>query len=84
MAYERIAGPLGDARLDYLFANLAAVVANVNRSKRQRPYRPEQFIPKWDPEAPPERRPQMSGDEMLRAVKGINASMQGKRDRKDR
>jgi hypothetical protein len=81
-AYERVAGPLGDARLDALFAQLLSLTANVNRPKRQRPYRPEQFMPKWDPEAPPERRPEMSGEDILRAVKGMQRSM-SRRGRND-
>lgn len=77
-AYERVAGPLGPGRTDYLFGMLASVVANVNRPKRQRPYRAEQFVPKWDVDAPPERRPEMDGHAMLAAVRKINRTMRGK------
>jgi hypothetical protein len=57
---------------------LMAVIANVNRGKGVRPYKQEQFMPRWDPEAPPERKPEMSGQEMLRAVKSINNRMGGR------
>lgn len=55
-----------------------AVLANVNRRKGAKPYTADQFIPRWDREAPPERKPEMSGDEMLRAVKSINKRLGGK------
>lgn len=29
---------------------LASVIANCNRSEKQAPYSPEQFMPKWDAE----------------------------------
>lgn len=54
---------------------LASVIANVNRSKKQRPYQAEQFLPTW------ERRQvktgPMSGEDMLRAVKRIHKAMGG-------
>ena len=56
---------------------LASVIANVNRTKSQRPYRAEQFIPKWDRDAPPERTPEMDGRDMLRAVKRAHKAMGG-------
>jgi len=71
-AYEQVAGPLGDARVDVLFAQLMSVIANVNRGKSQRPYRAEQFMPKWDPGAPEQKRPGMDGEQMLRAVKRMH------------
>jgi hypothetical protein len=74
-AYERISGPLGPERTDQLFAQLTAVIANVNRPKSRKPYRVEEFIPKWDPEAPPERKPEQSPEEMLRAVKSMHRRM---------
>lgn len=76
-AYERATGPIGEERLDRLFGMLASVIANVNRTKQQRPFRAEQFIPKWDRDAPPERAPEMSGDEVLRAVRRAHKAMGG-------
>lgn len=76
-AYERVAGPIGDDRFDRLFAMLASVIANVNRTKKQRPYRAEQFMPKWDPKAPVERKPEMSDEDMLRAVKRAHKALGG-------
>lgn len=78
-AYERVAGPLGAERIDILFARLMSVIANANRSKSQRPYSAEQFMPKWDPEALPDRRPEMDGEQMLRAVKRMHRGMAGRR-----
>lgn len=76
-AYEQVSGPIGPERLDKLFGMLASVVANAQRSKRGRPYKPEQFIPKWDPKAAADRRPEMTGEEMLRAVRRANKAMGG-------
>ena len=47
-AYERVAGPLGPERLDYLFAQLCAVVVNVQRPKGSAARRPKDFLLKWD------------------------------------
>lgn len=49
-AYERITGPLGPARDDLHAGIIAATIANSNRGKGQAPYKPSQFIPKWDPQ----------------------------------
>ena len=76
-AYEGVAGPLGSARVDQLFARLMATVANVNRSSKQKPYSVEQFMPNWDPGAPRAPRPQQSPEDQLRAVKSINRRMGG-------
>jgi hypothetical protein len=77
-AYETVAGPIGQERLDYLFALLQVTIANVNRSKKSRPYKIDQFMPKWDPKPLPERRPEMSPEDMLRAAKRINRAMGGR------
>jgi hypothetical protein len=63
--------------MDYLFAMLATVIANANRAKRTRPYKADQFMPKWDAKAPAERKQEMSGEDMLRAVKRLNRTMGG-------
>lgn len=54
---------------------LQATIANVNRSKRQKAYEPEGFMPKWGVAKPaPEA---MSGYDMLEAVKKLNKRMGG-------
>jgi hypothetical protein len=63
--------------MDQLFGMLASVIANSNRTKRSKPYKADQFIPKWDVNARPEQRPEMSPDEMLRAVKRAHKMMGG-------
>jgi hypothetical protein len=53
---------------------LQATIANVNRGKSQRPYKHDEFMPKWGrakPAGP------MSPEDMLRAVKRINKTMGG-------
>jgi hypothetical protein len=75
-AYERLAGPVGDERLDHLFAMLQATIANVNRGKNQKAYESSGFMPKWGL-AKLDTGP-MTGEEMLQAVKKINKRMGGK------
>jgi hypothetical protein len=53
---------------------LQATIANVNRSKRARPFKAEQFVPEWGVAT---KSGPMSGDDMLAAVKRINAGMGG-------
>jgi hypothetical protein len=69
-----VTGPLGPERLDYLFAMLQALTANVNRSKGQRPFKLDEFMPKWGRarQAGP-----MTPEDMLRAVKRANKAMGG-------
>lgn len=47
-AYEHIAGPLGPARGDLHAGIVASTIANVNRAKRGRVFRPADFIPRFD------------------------------------
>ena len=81
MAYEKISGPLGGARMDLLNSILTAVVANTGRGKKGRMARPKDFLPDWD------RNRRMDWREMLATVKQINRRMGGtdhtrkKRDR---
>jgi len=56
---------------------LQATIANVNRSKRERPYKAEQFAPKWERRQPVDGNGEMSGEDMLRAVKRIHKAMGG-------
>lgn len=70
-------GPIGQERDDILIATLCSVIANGNRSKRQKPFQPKQFMPKWDANALPEQRVAMTGEEMLRAVRRANKALGG-------
>lgn len=56
---------------------LCSVIANSNRGKSSRPFTPAQFVPKWDPKALPERQPEMTGEDMLRAVKRAHKALGG-------
>lgn len=56
---------------------LQATIANVNRDKKVRPYKAEQFIPKWERRQQVEGNGEMSPEEMLRAVKRIHKAMGG-------
>jgi primosomal protein N'' len=81
-AYETVAGPIGPARIDVLFARLMAQTANINRKKNSKALTAEDFMPRWDPQyerVTRERRPHMSGEDMLRAVKSMHRRMGGNR-----
>lgn len=54
---------------------LSSVIANVNRSKKQRPFQAEQFMPKWERRQTVKKT--MDGEDMLRAVKRIHKAMGG-------
>jgi hypothetical protein len=55
---------------------LASVIANVNRSKKQRPYPAEQFMPKWQVRAAQQSDPS-DPESMLRTVKRLHKAMGG-------
>jgi hypothetical protein len=57
---------------------LASVIANVNRSKGQRPFKADQFKPKWERRKPVQQGEAMDGESMLRAVKRIHKAMGGR------
>jgi len=56
---------------------LQATIANVNREKRQRPFKAEQFVPKWERRQQVDGNGEMSPEDMLRAVKRIHKAMGG-------
>jgi hypothetical protein len=49
MAYSRLE-PWGEERDDLRMGIVASTIANVNRSKNQKPYKPSDFIPDFEPE----------------------------------
>ncbi|MGW2985464.1 phage tail assembly protein T [Streptomyces goshikiensis] len=73
IAYEQIAGTIGQARDDLLMAMLAATVSNANRGKGRKA-KVSDFLPKWDRGG----RRHMDWTEMLAAVKTMNRSMGGR------
>lgn len=70
-------GPLGPDRLDQLVALLASVIANVNRAKAGKAFKPADFMPKWDQRAPAGAGEQ-TGEDHLRMIRGLNRAMGGK------
>lgn len=82
LVYERMFGPIGPERFDYLFAQLQATLANINRKKGAKAYRPDQFAPPWvDTKSWPwstgKQGPQ-TGDEILRTVMAAHRAMGGR------
>lgn len=71
IAYEKIAGPLGPARIDVAAAIVSATLVNVNRGKNKRAVSPDDFMPEWD-----QGRVQ-SDDEMWSAIRAAHNAMGG-------
>jgi len=49
MAYARIE-PFGEERADLRAGIVASTIANTNRGRGQKPYKPQQFMPEFEPE----------------------------------
>jgi hypothetical protein len=75
-AYEVVSGPIGDERLDHLFAGLQSTIANSNRGKRQKPFEAKQFLPRWG-RAKEQTEGPLDGHALLAKVKSINRKMGG-------
>lgn len=50
-AFERLDGPLGPWRDDYRSGVIASTIANQYVTDKNKALTPQDFIPKWDPEA---------------------------------
>lgn len=77
-----VAGPIGDERLDHLFAALQATIANVNRGKRQKPYEASQFMVRWG-RAKERTRDALDGYSLLDKVRKMHKQMGGGTERGD-
>lgn len=70
MAYSRLE-PWGEERDDLRMGIIASTIANANRSKGQKPFTPQQFMPDFE---------RVSEDEqMRRMVEQLRKSLGGKR-----
>lgn len=49
MAYSRLE-PWGEERDDLRMGIIASTIANANRGKGQKPFKPQQFMPDFEPE----------------------------------
>lgn len=49
LAYARVE-PFGEERADLRMGIVASTIANVNRGKGQKPYKPQNFMPDFEPE----------------------------------
>lgn len=78
MAYEDLAGPLGQRRNDIQAATIAATIANANRGKGGRKFKLSDFL---IPYGGSERK---SPEQLLSAIKSMNKAMGGvERGRRD-
>lgn len=64
MVYQKYY-PFGEERGDIQAAIIACVIANVNRGKKTKPYKIDDFIPNYDPPK------QQSVDDMKNILKGL-------------
>ncbi len=71
MAYYALE-PFGEERADLQAGIIASTIANVNRDpkKRRRPYKPQDFMPKFDAEKTQDWQSQLAMVEMLNAAFG--------------
>ena len=67
--------PFGEHRADLRAGVVAATVANVNRDKKQKPYKPEQFLLFRE-------KPKQTWEDQLRMVEMLNIAYGGKDLRK--
>lgn len=64
--------PRGDERLDILAGVISSVIANVNRPKGQKPFKPDDFIPKFE-----EQVKEQTEEEMMQAAQMLAAYFKG-------
>ena len=69
LAYYQLE-PFGQDRADLPAAIISATIANVNRSEKQEPYSPADFLPNFAPKEPQSWETQLAFVEMLNAAYG--------------
>lgn len=52
MVFERLYGPIGQRRDDYLISLLAAVIHNTQVEKKSQAKSPDKFLPDWSAPTP--------------------------------
>ncbi|ANZ35530.1 hypothetical protein BBK82_04980 [Lentzea guizhouensis] len=67
--YERMTGPLGAGRHDYLTAMVTSAVVNSQRGKKP-PVALKKFVPQWE-------RPTLTPAEMFARIREINNALGG-------
>lgn len=72
LAYERITGPLGRRRQDIQAATIATTIANANRGKNGKKFKISDFLIQYD-----QLGQRKSPEQMIQALKSINAAMGG-------
>ena len=74
MAYAQIE-PFGQDRGDIGSAIVAATIANVNRSEKQQPFSPQDFMPNFEPP------PKQDWQAQLSIIEVLNAAFSGRDER---
>ncbi len=70
LAYSRLE-PWGEERADLRMGIVAQTIANTNRGKNQKPYKPQDFMPSFEPET--------EEDARARMIARARAALGGKR-----
>ena len=80
-AFDKIS-PIGDRRMEIMLAQIAQVLAEVNRNKKKRskPWQVDDFIPNWSGQ--PKQR-QKHWKELLSIAENLNQAFGGKDERKN-
>ena len=76
MAYYQME-PWDETRADWRAGMVAAVIANVNRGKDQRAYKPDEFMPKFGPEKTPPGGNWKTMQQRLRMAAAVNKNRDG-------
>lgn len=71
IAYDQLC-PFGEERADLRMGILASTIANVNKSRKRKAYRPQDFMPKFRPESGPK-----SWQEIKAVCELLNAAFGG-------
>jgi hypothetical protein len=74
-AFEHIDGPLGAVRGDIQAGIVAATIANVNRGKSSRHFKPADFMPQWD--RPGARTPEAMRSLMIALTRQLGGTVRG-------
>jgi hypothetical protein len=74
-AYEHIEGPLGATRGDIQAGIVAATIANVNRGKSSRHFKPSDFMVQWD--RPRAQTPQAMRSLMIALTRKLGGTVRG-------
>lgn len=75
--YERLYGPVGPERGDLQAAIVACVIANANRGKSTKTFKPADFMPKFRGDTPGARTPDEMRSKLMALTKHFGGKIEG-------